>query len=117
MNAVRADLVDRGHNVPFAEAAFFDAVADMLASGFDAEPQPGKSRPREFRQDFILDRVYTGVGPDIEAVPPLDDAIADADHMPSIQHEHFIGDLDIADAIVPDQPVDLTDHVVRAPGP
>jgi hypothetical protein len=28
--------------------------------------------------------------------------------MPPIQHEHFIGDLDIADAIIPDQPVDLT---------
>jgi len=117
MNAVRADLVDRRHNVPFDEAALFDAVADMLASGFDAEPQPGKSRPREFRQHFVLDRVHPGVGPDIEPVSSFDDAIANADHMPPIQHKHFIGDFDIGDAIVPDQPVDLRNDIVRAPGP
>ncbi len=66
-------------------------------------PSPSQVNPAraQFRQDLVLHRIHSRIGPDIQPVSPFDDPIANADHMPSIQDKHLIGDLDVGDAILP----------------
>src|SRR5439155_19799794 len=55
------------------------------------------------------------VRPDIQVVAALDDPIANAEDVATIEDEHFICDLEIAHAVAVYEQVNLLDDGVRAP--
>ena len=83
----------------------------------DSMPRPNQVKPcaRQFLQDFVLYRIDSRIGPDIQVIAPFDDPVADADDMATVQDEHLIRNFDVPKAVLTDQTVDLADDIVRAP--
>jgi len=80
----------------------------MLAARLDPQRQPAKSSALQLVQELVLDRVHPCVGPDVQIMAALDDAIADAQHVVGVQHEHLVDELDVL------HPVRLTSASISA---
>ena len=89
VDAVAAYALDGAANVLVAEAALLDTVADVAATGFDTEAEPGEPRPPQLLEKRVVDRVDPRVRPDVEVVATLDQQVADAKDVALVQHEHL----------------------------
>src|SRR5438552_2740832 len=116
MDTRRPDRLDRlVHLLP--SEPLVHVVADSLARRLDSEREPVEAGPLEPVEHPVAHGVHARIGPEVQVVPALDDEIADAEHVLGIEHEHLVGDLDVANAVAVHEGVDLGDHRLRAPEP
>ncbi len=109
------DLLHHLEDLGRAEAALLHAVAHVLAARLDAEREPAEAGAGELVEELVLDGVHARVGPDVEIVAALDDAVADAEHVVAVQHEHLVHELDVLHAVLLDEEIDFLDHALRRP--
>ena len=88
---------------------------DALIGRLDAEREPVEPGVLQLVEHALLDGIDPRVRPDVQPVVALDQQIADAEHVPGVEDEHLVGELDVADAVPVDEEVDLLDDARRAP--
>jgi len=89
--------------------------ADFGVAGFDAGADPVDADFFEAGEKVVEDGVDAGIDPDVEVVAAFFEEFAEAGDAGAVEHEKFVGEAEVADAVLVHQVINPADDGIHGP--